>query len=39
MKKFILMIILATFTVAMVNAAPAKKKQPKAKVEKVDSIA
>lgn len=39
MKKFFLMIILATFTVAMVNAAPAKKKQSKAKVEKVDSIA
>ena len=33
------MIILATFTVTMVNAAPAKKKQSKAKVEKVDSIA
>lgn len=39
MKKFFLMIILATFTVAMVNAVPAKKKQSKAKVEKVDSIA
>ena len=39
MKKIFLMIILATFTVTMVNAAPAKKKQSKAKVEKVDSIA
>lgn len=39
MKKFIYIIILATFTVAMVNAAPAKKKQPKATVEKIDSIA
>ncbi|MBQ6064463.1 MAG: SEL1-like repeat protein [Prevotella sp.] len=39
MKKVIVMIILATFSVAMVNAVPDKKKQNKEKVEKVDSIA
>lgn len=39
MKKIFIMMILATMSVAIVNAAPAKKKQTKAKVEKVDSIA
>ena len=39
MKKIFIMMILATMSVAIVNAVPAKKKQTKAKVEKVDSIA
>lgn len=39
MKKIFIMMILATMSVAIMNAAPAKKKQTKAKVEKVDSIA
>lgn len=39
MKKLFVMILLATFSVAIVNAAPAPRKQKKAKVEKVDSIA
>ena len=39
MKKFFVLMILATISVAILNAAPAKKKQTKAKVEKVDSIA
>lgn len=39
MKKLFLMIILATMSVAMLNATPVKKKHAKANVEKVDSIA
>lgn len=39
MKKIFITIILATISVVMVNAAPAKKSQVKVKTEKVDSIA
>ncbi|MBQ0087719.1 MAG: SEL1-like repeat protein [Prevotellaceae bacterium] len=39
MKKLVLYIIIASISVAMVNAAPAKRKPAKADIEKVDSIA